>query len=91
MVPVKPHPEERAFCALAENTLNPRVHGDGSVRDPRSYGILEADFLDPALRQAGKDTKFVREVSQIIDTFADAVHTHWYLGFPGENPSWSHL
>jgi len=32
-----------------------------------------------------------RRCLQIIDTFRDAVHTHWYLGFPGENPSWVHL
>jgi putative transposase len=51
-------------CALAENTLIPRVQGDGSMRDRRSCGILEADFLDPAPRPPGNDTKFVREVSQ---------------------------
>ncbi len=61
------------------------------MRDRRSCGILEADFLDPAPRPPGNDTKFVLEVSKIIDTFRDAMHTHWYLGFPGENPSWSHL
>jgi putative transposase len=51
-------------CALAENTLIPRVQGDGSMRDRRSCGILEADFLDPAPRPPGNDSKFVREVSQ---------------------------
>ena len=61
------------------------------MRDRRSCGIPEADFLDPAPRPPGNDTKFVREVSKIMDTFRGAVYTHWYLGFPGENPSWSHL
>ena len=51
-------------CALAENTLIPRVQGDGSMRDRRSCGILVADFLDPAPPPPGNDTKFVREVSQ---------------------------
>ena len=35
-------------CPLAENTLIPRAQGDGSIRDRRSCGILEADSLDPA-------------------------------------------
>jgi hypothetical protein len=43
-------------CALAENTLIPRVQGDGSMRDRRSCGILEADFPDPAPRPPGNDT-----------------------------------
>jgi hypothetical protein len=51
-------------CALAENTLIPRVQGDGSMRDRRSCGILEADFLDPAPRPPGNDTRFAQEVSQ---------------------------
>jgi hypothetical protein len=51
-------------CALAENTLIPRVQGDGSMRDRRPCGILEADFLDPAPRPPRNDTKFVRGVSQ---------------------------
>ena len=49
---------------LAENTLIPRVQGEGSRRDRRSGGILEPDFLDPAPRPPRNDTKFVREVSQ---------------------------
>ncbi|MGD0007258.1 MAG: hypothetical protein ABSE93_01760 [Terriglobia bacterium] len=51
-------------CAVAENTLIPRVQGDGSMRARRSCGILEADFLDPAPRPPGNYTKFVRELSQ---------------------------
>jgi len=51
-------------CALAENTLIPGVQGDGSMADGRSCGILEADFLDPAPRPPGNDTKLLREVSQ---------------------------
>ncbi len=51
-------------CALAENTLTPRVWGDESMRDRRPWGILEADFFDPAPRPPVNDTKFVREVSQ---------------------------
>jgi hypothetical protein len=51
-------------CALAEKTPIPRVQGDGSMPDRRSCGILEADFLDPAPRPPGNNTKFVREVSQ---------------------------
>ena len=43
-------------CAPAENTLIPRVQGDGSMRDRRSCGILEADFLDPAPRPPANDT-----------------------------------
>jgi hypothetical protein len=50
-------------CALAENTLTPRVQGGGSMRDRRPCGILEADLLDPAPRPPGNDTEFIREVS----------------------------
>jgi hypothetical protein len=56
-------------CALAENTLIPRVWRDGSMRDRQSCGILEADFPDPAPRPPRNDTEFVPEVSKIIDTF----------------------
>jgi len=51
-------------CGLAENTLIPRVWGDGLMRGRRPCGIPEADFLDPAPRPPGNDTKFVREMSQ---------------------------
>ena len=51
-------------CAPAEKTLIPRVQGDASMRERRSCGIREADFLDPAPRPPGNDSKFVREVSQ---------------------------
>ena len=40
------------------------AQGDGSMRDPRSCGILEADFLHPAPRPPGNDTKFVAAVFQ---------------------------
>ena len=43
------------------------------MRDRRSCGILEADFLDPAPRPPGNDTKFVQEVSKIMDTFRGLV------------------
>jgi hypothetical protein len=51
-------------CALAEKTRIARVQGDGSMRDRRSRGILEADFLDPAPRPPANDTKLVPDVSQ---------------------------
>jgi hypothetical protein len=59
----KTHSGRSEACAPAENTLIPRVQGDGSMRDRPSCGILEADFLDPAPRPPGNDTKFVPEVS----------------------------
>jgi hypothetical protein len=41
-------------CALAENTLNPNVQGDGSMRDRRPCGFLEADSPGPASRPPRK-------------------------------------
>ncbi len=60
----KTHSSIAEAGALAENTLIPRVQGEGSMRDRRSCGIREADSLDPAPRPPGNDTKFVREVSR---------------------------
>ena len=56
-------------CALAENTLIPRVQGDGSMRDRRSCGILEVDFLDPTHDRPGTTLNSFRRCLKIMDTF----------------------
>jgi len=56
-------------CALAENTLIPRVQGDGSMRDRRPCGILEPDFSMQPHDRPGTTLNSFGRCLKIIDTF----------------------
>ena len=63
--------------------------GQCEIVDPAASWKL-IFWVQPHARPATTLNSFGRCL-QIIDTFRDAVHTHRYLGFPSENPSWLHL